>query len=216
MPSGWCSRDTLTTDRATSRMPASKSKSSGSQPDRLAEPHPAGHQQRREDLSRLGRQAAPHLQVLLRRGDLDCRSAPAPWGSSRHGTGCSPGSHSATAIRTSRRAPPWPADRVRRSPALLQRRDVVARHRPVCLGQSAPAKEREYVQPQRVRIRVLSVPLDLVVPKEQRRILLDRPCRADTRIQPASCTASESRRAAPPPRRPRAPAPCVLKVPADR
>jgi hypothetical protein len=45
------------------------------QPDRLAEPHLAGHQQRREDLSRFRRKAAPHLQVLLRRGDLDCPSA---------------------------------------------------------------------------------------------------------------------------------------------
>lgn len=46
------------------------------------------------------------------------------------------------------------------------------------------------MQPQRVGISVLGVPLDLVVPKEQRHILLDRPRRASTRIQPTRCTAS--------------------------
>ena len=47
------------------------------------------------------------------------------------------------------------------------------------------------MQAQCVRIGVLSVSLDPVVPEEQRRILLDRPGRADTRIQPASRTPND-------------------------
>ena len=54
-------------------------------------------------------------------------------------------------------------DRVRRTSLLLQRSDVVACHRPVRLGQSATAEERDHMQPQRVGIGVLGVPLDLVV-----------------------------------------------------
>ena len=46
------------------------------------------------------------------------------------------------------------------------------------------------MQAQRVRIGVLGVSLDLVVPEEQRRVLLDRPCRTGPRIQPASRTTS--------------------------
>ena len=72
------------------------------------------------------------------------------------------------------------------------------------------------MQAQRVRIGVLSVSFDPVVSKEQRRVFLDCPGRADTRVQPACCT-SEDLGGAPlrllGDLRARS---SVLKVPADR
>ena len=58
------------------------------------------------------------------------------------------------------------ADRVRRTPRVQQRRDVVARYRPVRLGQPATAEERDYVQAQRIRVGDPSYTFDPVVPKE--------------------------------------------------
>lgn len=83
------------------------------------------------------------------------------------------------------------ADRVRRTTLLLQRRDVVACYRPVGLGQPAAAEERDHVQPQRVRVGVLGVSLDLVVPEKRGRVPPDRPRRAGGRIQPAGRATSD-------------------------
>jgi len=47
------------------------------------------------------------------------------------------------------------------------------------------------VQPQRVRIGVFRVSLDLVVAQEQRRVLLDRPRRAGHRVQPVGRAARD-------------------------
>jgi hypothetical protein len=41
------------------------------------------------------------------------------------------------------------------------------------------------MKPQRVGIGVFGIPLDLMIPEEQRRVLLDRPRRAGARIQAA-------------------------------